>query len=355
MNVNLSFPQLIQEIISIYDNLISEKTLSENGNSNYIVDSLNSLNCIKNINHFILDNLSYQEIFHFLKLLLDVIGLVYATEGTLQPVKLGDTKLIGRKRDLMGVYKGDDNSVDQNMCATLFQGWVKTSNSPFKISKDLRSVVPKNNQACDFLLEDKRNRILIECKRIHSLKEAKNNNDLVTSIVEKSIIRIRNSILQFESTAKFLNANSYNRFLVLDVSAYGKNCIRYLGDNSIVGLLESKEIKQIITDLQRYKIEGIDEIILCWSELYVFENKPRTFVFRTTPLKINKDTPSLFSYEGWTIEFYPLSKRTNEFKELRISAIARSQAWIKASWYSCTDNLIDFGPEETLENESKHY
>ena len=120
-----------------------------------------------------------------------------------------------------------------------------------------------------------------------------------------------------------------------DISAYGKNCISDLGDYNIVGVLESKEIKQIIADLETYKFAGIDEITFCWSELYVFEDRPRTFAYRTTPFKINKNTPSLFNYEGWTIEFYPLGKKTNEFKELRISSIARSQAWIKASWNSC--------------------
>jgi len=348
MSRYLSFHQLIQEIIDIYSTLISEKVLSDAEKSNYIVDSINFLTNFNNISDFVVGKISYQEIYHFLKLLLDVVGLVSVTEGKLQPIiKLGDTKLIGRKRALMGVYKGDDSSVDQNMCATLFQGWIKSKNLPFKISKDLRFIVPKNLQACDFLLEGKGNQILVECKRVHSIKEIKDNNDLITNIVNKSVNLIDKSIPQFKSTEKFLNENHYYRHLILDISAYGENCIRYFGDHNIVGLLESKEIKQIIAVLETYKLAGIDEITLCWSELYVFEDKPRTFVYRTTPFKINKDTPSLFNYEGWTIEFYPLGKKTNEFKELRISSIARSQAWIKTSWHSCIDNLITFGPEET--------
>ena len=337
---------MIQEIISIYSTLISGKVLSDDEKSNYIVDSINFLNNYNNISDFVAGKVSNQEIYHFLKLLLDVVGLVSATEGSLQPIKLGDTKLIGRKRDLMGVYKGDDSNVDQNMCATLFQGWIKNKNSLFKISKDLRNVVPKNLQTCDFLLEGKKNQTLVECKRVHSIKEIKDNNDLITNIVKKSVDWIDKSISQFESTEKFLNENNYYRHLILDISAYGKNCLSDFGDYNIVGLLKSKEIKQIIADLETHEFAGIDEITFCWSELYVFKNKPRTFVYRTTPFKINKDTPSLFNYEGWTIEFYPLGKKTNEFKELRISSITRPQAWIKASWQSCTDNLITFGPVE---------
>ena len=321
--------------------------LSDDEKPNYIVDSIAFLNDFKNINDFVIGKVSNQEIYHFLKLLLDIVGLVGATEGSLQPIKLGDTKLIGRKRDLMGVYKGDNSNIDQNMCATLFQGWIKSKKSSLKISKDLRNVVPKNMQACDFLLEHNGNQTLIECKRVHSVND--DDNDLIKSIIKKSLYWIGKAIPQFESTEKFLNGNNFYRNLILDISAYGKDCINNFGDHYIVGLLEPEEIKQVIADLKTYEFSGIDEITLCWSELYVFEGKPRTFVYRTVPLKINQDTPSLFNYEGWTIEFYPSGKETNEFKELRISSIARTQAWIKASWHSCIDNLITWGPVETHE------
>jgi len=346
MSTDLSLHQLIQRITRIYSTLLSKKVLSDDEKSNYILDSINFLNNLNNISNFVVGEVSNQEIYHFLKLLLDVVGLVSATEGSFQPIKLGDTKLIGHKRDLMGVYKGDDSKVDQNMCATLFQGWIKSKELPFKISKDLRNVVPKNLQSCDFLLEGKRNKTLVECKRVHSIKDIKDNDELITNIVEKSVNWINKSISQFESTSKFLNENNYYRHLILDISAYGKNCINDFGDHAMVGLLESKEIKQVIADLETCEFAGIDEITFCWSELYMFEGKPRTFAYRTTPFKINKDTHGLFNYEGWTIEFYPLGKKTNEFKELRISSIARSQTRTKASWHSCIDNLLTYGPEE---------
>jgi hypothetical protein len=349
MSRNSSFHHLIQEIISIYKTLISEKVLSDDEKPNYIVDSINFLNDFYNISHFVVGNVSNQEIYHFLKLLLDIVGLVNATEGSMQPMKLGDTKLITRKRDLMGVYKGDDSNIDQNMCATLFQGWIKSKNPSFKISKDLRNIVPKDLQACDFLLESRTNHTLVECKRVHSVNEFIDTHDLITNIAKKSFYWIDESLSQFESAEKFLNESDNYRHVILDISAYGRNCISDFGDHSIVGLLETKEIIQLISIFEATEIVGIDEITFCWSELYMFEDKPRTFVYRTAPFKINKDTSSLFNYEGWTIEFYPSGKKTNEFKELRISSIARSQSWIKASWHSCIDNLVTFGPVETHE------
>lgn len=341
----MSFHQLIQEIISVYNTLISQKVLSDDENPNYIVDSIVFLNDLKNVNNFVAGKVSYQEIYRFLKLLLDVVGLVFATEGSLQPIKLGDTKLIGRKKDLMGIYKGDDSNIDQNMCATLFQGWIKSKKSSLKIGKDLRNTVPKSMKVCDFLLEHDGNQALIECKRIHSTKEDKN---LIESIKEKSYYWRDKAISQFESTEKSLNSNNFCRHLILDISDYGKNCKNNFGDYYTVGLSESEEIKQVIDGLKSYGSSKIDEITICWSVLYVFEGKPRAFVYRTVPLKINRHTSGLFNYEGWTIEFYPLGKETNEFRELRISSIARTDAWIKASWHSCIDNLITWGHEETL-------
>lgn len=342
----MSFHQLVQEIIGIYSTLISKKVLCEKEKPNYVVDSIDFLNNFKNINDFVTGKVSNQEIYHFLKLLLDVVGLVGATEGTLQPIKLGDTKLIGRKRDLMGIYKGDDSNIDQNMCATLFQGWIKSKKSSLKISKDLRNVVPKSMEACDFLLVHDGTQVLIECKRIHSTKD---DNDLIESIINKSLYWSDKAISQFESTENFLNSNNFCRHLILDISAYGKNCRNNFRDHYTVGLSESEEIKQVIAGLKSNVSSKIDEITLCWSELYVFERKPRAFVYRTIPLKINRHTPSLFNYEGWTIEFYPLGKETDEFKELRIASIARTHAWIKASWHGCIDNLITWGPVETHE------
>lgn len=67
-------------------------------------------------------------------------------------------------------------------------------------------------------------------------------------------------------------------------------------------------------------------------------------------IPINMENPFFTNYGGWTIEFYPSGERTNEYRELRVSSVARTQAWIKASWYSCTNKLLTVGPEETYSN-----
>ena len=109
------------------------------------------------------------------------------------------------------------------------------------------------------------------------------------------------------------------------------------------------------TSVKEFCTADIDFVTLCWSEVYVFENKPRATTYRSETFSIEGYKSKFANYGGWTIEFYPLGKKTNEFKELRISSIARSQAWIKASWHSCIDNLITFGPVETYkEYKSKH-
>jgi len=67
---NLSFHQLIQEIISVYHTLIAKRVLSDDENVNYIVDTIKFLNNVNNISDFIVGKISNQEIYHFLKLLL---------------------------------------------------------------------------------------------------------------------------------------------------------------------------------------------------------------------------------------------------------------------------------------------
>lgn len=339
-----SFHQLSKELINIYGT-ISEKIPSDNEKSNYIIDCINFLNDFSKINDFVVGNVSEKEIYFFLKLLLDAVGLVSATEGSLQPIKLGNIELISRKRDLKGVYKGNDNSINQNMCATLFRGWIKSNKLPIEISKDLKNIVPKGKRSCDFLIEGNGNQILVECKRIHPIKEIK-SIDLIINIIKKSESIIKDAILQFKSMEKCLKKTNSHRHLILDISAYGENRIKEDENYNIIGLSESKEIKQIINHFKAHNPIGIDVITFCWSEIYIFENKPRVLVYRTTPFKINNNTPNLFNYDGWTIEFYPSGKKVNEFKELRISSIARPQSWIELQWYSCSDNLLIIGPEE---------
>ncbi len=316
--------------------------MANNNKKNYIFDSIHFLSQFENLVGFKGGEIASQDIVNFYKLFLDAVGLVAASGGNIQNLIIGDTKLIDRKRDIIGAYKGDDSKVDEKLCASLFQGWIRMSNSPCSISKDLRNLAPKDSKTCDFLLGNNGQSTLVECKRFHSTTESTSQPELVEKIVKKITDRIGEIVCQFESTELFLGIGQFDRHVVLDISSYGKDCERYFDDHIIVGLLGSEEISQVISQIEACSISGVDEITLCWSELFLFESKPRAYVFRTAPLKINESSQSIFRYSGWTIEFYPLGKKTNEFLELRVSSTARSQSWIKTSWLSSTDNLATY-------------
>ncbi len=346
----MALNQLVEEIIVLYRGLIPEKTYSDKAFSNHITKTITYLKNTNNISDIYEGKASNQEMFQFFKLLLDVVGLESASEGCLNPIRLGNTSLIGKKRDLKGVYKGEDNSVDENMCAILFQGWVKTANTPYGISKDLRNELPKESKACDFLLKSENGlSILAECKRVHSSIAINNPEELVERVINKATNWVANAINQFESTEKFLGSNKYYRYLVFDISDYGKDCTHVFNDYTIVGLLDNDEISRIIPAFEALKIEGIDEIVFCWSNLYLFEGKPRALAYYTIPLKTNHKANVTLGYSGWTIEYYPMGKQTEEYRELRISSIARAPAWIRTSWYGYTDQLITFGEIQQLE------
>ena len=340
----MSFDELIKNIITIYNVLITEDTILDSKKSNYIIESLNFLHNFQKTRDFLEGKVSNQNVYHFLKLLLDMAGLVSATEGSFKPAMLGDTKLIGRIKDLKGVYKGKDSKIDENMCATLFKGWIQNKDLDISISKDLRNVVPKKSHACDFLVESKVSQSLVECKRLHFTVDFNSFNDLIAHMAKKMFSYIDKAVLQFEETEDFLKLENCSRHLILDFSAYGKDCLNSFQDYEIVGLLQTKGIKNMVEALSRNTIDGIDEITLCWSEMTLFDSKPRAFTYRTVPVQINNLIPSLFSYDGWTIEFYPSGIKKYDYRELRISSTARSHAWIKASWYSSTDNLLTYGP-----------
>lgn len=340
--------QFVEYIINLYSSLIKDKDLMDNMKSNYIVNCLKFLRDFQRIGDFVEGKAPNEEVYHFLKLLLDVAGLVSSTGGTFNPVILGDTKSIGKIKDLRGVYKGDDNKIDENMCATLFKGWIQSKDLDISISKDLKNVVPKESQACDFLVKNNVSQSLVECKRLHFTVDFNSFNDLVDHMSKKMFSYIDKAIGQFGKTEAFLKLENCSRHLILDFSAYGKDCLNCFQDYKIMGLLQTKGIKEMVDVLTTNTIDGIDEITLCWSEMTLFDSKPRAYAYRTVPVKINSLTPSLFSYDGWTIEFYPSGIKKYDYRELRISSRARSHAWIKASWYSSTDNLLTYGPVVTL-------
>ena len=338
MSKNISFRELAQSMTEIYESILDQKLLTDNKQDSSILSSLNFIKDMAKIDSFVVGDVEYAAIYDFLNLIVDIVGLVSASEGSFEPLRLGDTKLIGRRKEIKGVYKGDDDTIAQNTCALLFQGWIKNQDI-FKISKDLKNIVTKGKSACDFLLEiEGHKKILVECKRIHSTKNFDSYNDFIENISKKSVSWIEN----------FFDEGRSERHVLIDISRFGKNCYRNFKDYNVIGLLAQNEIKDIILNIKKYCSADIDCVTLCWSEVYVFENKPRAITYRSETFSLNGYEPKFINYGGWTIEFYPSGKQTNEFKRLRISKVARPKAWIKASWHACTDNLLTFGPVERL-------
>ncbi len=342
MNQQDPFPQLMSEIIEVYETLISEKSLSDSDN-NFVIQAIKFLKNIEKTSNLTLGKVRNNELFQFFSLLLDCIGLVSATKGSIQPLKLGDTTLIGRKRDLKGAYRGSDHQVRQNMCATLFQGWIRSESPQYHISKDLRCVAPKGMPACDFQV--KGNGIsptLIECKRIHPSREIKGREELIRHIIAKAQKRINSSLEQFSSSEKFLKDGEHLWHLILDLSEYGKDRFTSFEDCTILGLLDTDEIQDVVKHLDEVEVGGLDEITICWSNVIYFEKKPRALVYNTFHKIIGTPREPPLNYKGWTIEFYPFSRCFNEYRDLRISSVARSRDWIRVSWLSSTDNLVRY-------------
>lgn len=325
--------ELIENLINIYKDILEKKVFSGNY-SNYIINIISFLNkTVKNVEVFEIDVLKQEVIFTFFKLLLDASGLIAVTEGDFNCFKIGNTQLIGRKRDMQGIYKGDDEQIEDNMCSLLFQGWAKLKG--FSISKDLRNELPPNIKACDFMLK---NNILVECKRMHPKDKSENSDRLI----KKALRKINNAKEQLDSTEAYFHTQGSSNFykhIILDISSYGRNLLSSQDNMNIIGFREDniEEIQNKL--LSSYKANNIT---LCWSNVIYFDKKIRAVIYNTLP----KDKRNVINYDGWTIEFYPSGKQNNKYKELRISSKARTIAWIKASWYSMTDSLIKWGKEE---------
>ena len=236
MSKNISFRELAQSMTEIYESILDQKLLTDNKQDSSILSSLNFIKDMAKIDSFVVGDVEYAAIYDFLNLIVDIVGLVSASEGSFEPLRLGDTKLIGRRKEIKGVYKGDDDTIAQNTCALLFQGWIKNQDI-FKISKDLKNIVTKGKSACDFLLENKgQTKILVECKRIHPTKIFDSYNDFIESISKKSVSWIEKSLDQIKSTEEFFGGSRAERHVLIDISSFGKNCCRDFEDCTIIGL-----------------------------------------------------------------------------------------------------------------------
>ena len=280
----------------------------------------------------------------FFRSLLDTIGIVSATGGNLQEsFQLGDQSLLGKTSDIRGLFSSGDDQISDWMCSTLFQGWARISG--LEIGKDLRYLIRNQGKVCDFLVTGPP-LSLIECKRIHPTIGGKSIIETMSDIKAKAFSKTRKAKTQFASTEGFLGNGPYYKLIIFDISSYGDSFGSK--DMGVIGLKEKSDINSLISDLQKDPPTGIDEICICWSNLYYFEGALRVLAYYTKPLNFSNRTGAV-NYQGWTVEFYPSGKNTEKYKELRVSNIGRSSGWINTSWVNLTNNMFyKVGPIEMI-------
>lgn len=298
-------------------------------------------------------SVSNEEILEFFRSLLDATGIVSATGGKLQEFfQLGDWTLLGKISDIRGIFSSADDKISDWMCSTLFQGWVRINGSGLKISRDLRYQIKGHGRVCDFLVtHTSAPPTLVECKRIHPAMGEKSITEIMSEVKTKALDKTGEAREQFANTEKILGNGPYYRLVVFDISSYGDTLSQRNRDMSVIGFKEKPNIDSLASDLQKEPPTGIDEMCVCWSNLYYFKDAPRVLAYYTKPLNFSSGTGHV-NYQGWTVEFYPVGRNTEKYKELRVSAVGRPCSWIIASWKSTTDNLLTYGPEERLAKRS---
>jgi len=301
--------------------------------------------------HLSTTSASNEDICEFFRSLLDATGIVSATGGNPQEsFQLEDQRLLGKTSVIRGVFSSTGDGISDWMCSTLFQGWVRTNDSGLEISRDLKYRIKGQGKACDFLVAHTSTLpTLVEFKRIHPAEGGKSITETMSAIKAKAFSKTVEARTQFASTEKSLGNGPYHRLLVLDISSYGDTFTQgsRSKDMSVIGFEEKPDIDSLVSDLQKDPPTGIDEICICWSNLYYFKGAPRALAYYTKPLNFSSRTGGV-NYRGWTVEFYPVGKNTEKYKELRVSNVGQSSSWFIASWKSTTDDLLTWGPVEHL-------
>jgi len=349
-----SFSELVNSMISAYGYL-SDYVGKKATNIGYINETLQFLIRLESKGNLSTKNNTDKEIAQFFRIFLDLAGIVSATKGQIEPLSIGDIKLIGKKKDISGLLSTGQTSVDDWICSVLFQGWVRMHEPDLSISRDLRYVISKyGGRRCDFeVVGTKVPRTLVECKRLHPhpfYSDKKFENDVLGLVTRKILDNCSTAKKQFDDAESSLSNGRRIRTLIVDVSSYGENCLRHVRNGIMIGLDEKTQIKTIMSQLAKEEINGIHQLVLAWSDVFFFKGARRALVYYTKPIAIdgtNLTNPQL-NYEGWTVEFYPMGKGLSKYLELRLSNTASSFRWIRASWFSLTDNLLTYGSKEIM-------
>ena len=343
MSIQTSFAEVASWMVSGYSYLKSHFRTQVKG-SQYIDENIHFLRSTI-ASGGLSDNLhSDQDISRFFRIFLDLAGIISCTKGQFEPsLKIGDIKLIGKRRDIAGILNSGQTSIDDWLSSILFQGWARLHEPDIIISDDLRYKLSKHGKNCDFKVVGKKiPSTLIECKRINTNLSNKTQDQIFENLINKIVFKCDQAEKQFTSTIRNLDKRSWVKTIIIDISSYGDDSKIAIPDGSVIGLCE-QYIQQINEQLSNARIKGIDQIILAWTNVFFFNNAPRALAYYTHSLTLGNTQvdDSNFKYSGWTVEFYPRpGKNPSKYLELRLSATARSYNWIYLSWKNMTGNLI---------------
>ena len=233
-----------------------------------------------------------------------------------------------------------------------FQSWINSKNDHHSIKdlKDLPGI--QKDKVCDFKVENNNEEYdLVECKRKYPLNP--NYSYSEDKILDKIIKSISTAKKQLLTTENFFvqsgkpNANCKHVFI--DITGYSETISSEKESFKIYGFDCNSNIQPIIQRIIGKRINQIDKIWLCWTNIFKKNGLIIAKILNTAKIDITDAIP-LFIYDGFTLEIYPHHKNYNLISQFRISTTARNFNWIKISWLGSIDQLLKFDREEKMVN-----
>jgi hypothetical protein len=281
---------------------------------------------------------------------LDAVALQHATgrETSLFDLpEIGNPSILGPLRERRPKVKGTSDELLDWQFQTLVQAWAATKG--FGELRDLRHCSrDKASKVCDFLVEDRSGAAdLVECKRFHPATPA---SDPVGEATSKLQSRITGAADQLSQSAAQFGKETACRHFMADISAYCEVSQPYSGKavrGEVFGFSRD-QVSQVLATVLGGVPTGsrrIDKVSLCWRNEFFIGGLPRAIIHQCLS-GTRGSVQSVFDYEGWTVEGYPLKE--SAFRELRASPIARSLPWIATSFanMSSPETFARIGPPQ---------
>jgi hypothetical protein len=346
-----TYRKLCEQILDTYKALLCDPFLRlDDPNFKTLSESKRILEEVKESNKLSAELFSPEEIFTFLRTLLDSYGIASASGS--ENLTIFDMALIGRRRYRKENMKEDH--VRNFYFSKLFQGWW---NSEHKLDRIIDLALDSRlkeqpGRLCDYAIPPKDSDIeLVECKRIHPHPLTNSSfEDLADKIVDKAN---NEAGVQFSETEKKLSQEGKRIFcknFLLDISYYSNLEAKKVYNGFEVSGFAKEEIDQIKSlVLSRNVNKGLlDRIMLCWSQVVYKGELPIAIQQQVVPMLLNDQAKDIINYQGWTVEAYPRREDLCSIVETRVSTCARGLPWIKAGYHSETDSLLKWGREERL-------